>query len=673
MTTPSLSSVASPAIRPPPGWTEEVARRFLIGGWVVALWAALSTGLVLLTNLGAAPPLLAPIILTAAPLAAAVACLRAGQSGAPSLRMSWLHFAMGSGAIVLREVLQLAPPPGMDPASVRVIAFGLLLAAHLVIAAGAAMAIPPLRGRSLGGVLLLDLALVITAGALFALKLGAQHGGPAFEPVPMLRILSTHLSAALSMFLLGLMLVWRNPALQIAPVAGLVVGGVIFASGNAAITLMGPQPGQTSPWMNVLWLAGWAGLMFAGVSARALGPRWTPPNPGPVAAAMGGFLIPAGALYMGALGLDHALRPYVGADISLALWFLSAPLAVRVGLGLRAEVRRQEQGRELVNTRALAELSRALAGAVELKPTLHLATRWANRLTGARTAAILLLSADEETLEVSAISGLPAGALGQVLPAGDSLTGAVVRERRLRMVEEWPGGPEAPGREFALFGAGWSAVAPLLFRERALGVLVVAGRPRPFREERLEMLASLADTAAVAIENAQLFEEVKALSLLDPLTGLANRRALERDLAREFAAARRGRLLSAVLFDIDGFKRFNDTLGHIAGDQALRTLGGVLLQECRAMNLAARYGGDEFLALMSDTDSAGAETFAQRTRSCFCQAVAGAGAPLDLTYGIAEYDPSMDTPAQLIAAADRALYRAKGRSGSADAEPLTST
>ena len=203
------------------------------------------------------------------------------------------------------------------------------------------------------------------------------------------------------------------------------------------------------------------------------------------------------------------------------------------------------------------------------------------------------------------------------------------------------------------------AAAPLRYRNRVVGALAVMGR-RPFDRRQLELLGALADQAALAIENARLFEQVTALSLMDPLTGLANRRQLDRDLAREFAAAVRGRKLVCVLFDIDRFKEYNDKHGHLAGDEALRLFARALTSETRAMNLAVRYGGDEFLVLLADASAGGAEIFVRRVRQRFPPPGSiSALAELSVAAGFAEYRPEMSSQEELIAEADLALYQDK--------------
>ncbi len=629
--------------------------------WAVLGWLALALPAALLGLAASRPPVAQHALLTLAPAAAAAGCLWARGTAPPTLRPTWLLLALAGAAVALRElitvtelVLRAGPAPAMPN-----LVFFLVVGAHLSIGAGAVMAIPTLRSRALAGGLLLDSALVAVAAGLFMLQLAVQHG-TGVPLLPLLRVLGSQLATAFSLFAIGLVLVWGDPALPRTPIVGLVTAALAFGLGNTLLVLGLVPPGMGAR-LDPVWITGWMALAFAGLTARAL--RDAPPDraPGHLAAVVGGVLIPAGSLYVAALGLSSVLAPYLGAEIGLALWFLAAPLAVRVGQGLRAEVRRKAQGRELVQTRALVELNRALAAALELQPTLELVTRWARKLTDARTAAITLLSDDGNSLEVRAVSGLPPGAIGIVLPVEESFCGAVVRDRHPRVVHDWKRLGSAHPREIPLFAEESGAAAPLLFRERALGVLIVGGCDHPFDREQIAMLASMADSAAVAIENARLFEEVRGLALTDPLTGLANRRALEHELAREFAAAHRGRQLVIVMLDIDGFKRYNDTRGHLAGDDALRALGAVLLHETRAMNQAARYGGDEFVVLLAETDLHGAEVFAERMRWRFRNVLAATGGGLDLTYGIAEFDPSMSSPAELLSLADQALYRGKAR------------
>jgi diguanylate cyclase (GGDEF)-like protein len=203
------------------------------------------------------------------------------------------------------------------------------------------------------------------------------------------------------------------------------------------------------------------------------------------------------------------------------------------------------------------------------------------------------------------------------------------------------------------------AAVPLRYRDETLGVLWCIS-DYPLDATELALLGALAEQAAVAIENARLFHEVHILSLTDPLTGMPNRRQLEKDLYREFAAARRGRRLVVVMFDLNGFKQYNDRYGHLAGDEAIRMFANALTAEMRTMNMAGRYGGDEFTAVLADADRVGAEVFIERVRHRF----PGPNATLrenelGVAAGLAEYVPEMASPDELLAAADAALYREK--------------
>jgi putative two-component system response regulator len=130
-------------------------------------------------------------------------------------------------------------------------------------------------------------------------------------------------------------------------------------------------------------------------------------------------------------------------------------------------------------------------------------------------------------------------------------------------------------------------------------------------------------------------------------------------LDNEFAAAERGRLLSVVLFDLDHFKAYNDQWGHAGGDEALRAFANILAAATRRMDLSARFGGEEFLSVLTSTDTEGALIFAERIRAGLAAATLGTGGHLTVSAGLATYHPSMRSPDELLAAADQALYQAK--------------
>jgi len=172
------------------------------------------------------------------------------------------------------------------------------------------------------------------------------------------------------------------------------------------------------------------------------------------------------------------------------------------------------------------------------------------------------------------------------------------------------------------------------------------------------------DSAREAIDNLQAKARVlEEASQRDKLTGLYNRARLDAYLAEEFATAMRsGKPLSIVMADVDHFKRVNDTLGHQAGDQVLVVVAQALGGRLRPRDLAARYGGEEFVLVLPETDAAGAKVVAERIR----QRIEAARPPVEgglsvtVSCGCATLPPNrFSTSAELLAAADRALYAAK--------------
>ena len=220
------------------------------------------------------------------------------------------------------------------------------------------------------------------------------------------------------------------------------------------------------------------------------------------------------------------------------------------------------------------------------------------------------------------------------------------------------------------------------------------GERRTWTAAEMEFAGALADQAALAlaaIERRQLEKEqasvkselirARELALRDELTGLANRRALEKLLAEEVTRAlRHGRPLSILMADVDHFKAVNDTYGHPAGDEVLRELARILGQSLRSIDTAARYGGEELLMVLPETPGAEARRVAERIRTTVAEHVflvepEGAEPRLSLrvtvSLGIASVPQDADSPERLVEIADRALYDAKrqGRNRLVVADP----
>jgi diguanylate cyclase (GGDEF)-like protein len=168
---------------------------------------------------------------------------------------------------------------------------------------------------------------------------------------------------------------------------------------------------------------------------------------------------------------------------------------------------------------------------------------------------------------------------------------------------------------------------------------------------------------AIVFQAMELFEELDHIASTDALTGLLNRRAATTALQEAVARAHRQNTeLSLVIFDIDHFKRINDSLGHPAGDFALQRFANVLTSSCSGTDVAARLGGEEFLVVLLRSGESGARAFAERFSDALDFETANDVAPLSVSAGVAALDEVRGDADALMVAADRALYAAK-RSG----------
>lgn len=308
----------------------------------------------------------------------------------------------------------------------------------------------------------------------------------------------------------------------------------------------------------------------------------------------------------------------------------------------------------LADISAELELSRLLGSILERASQLLLAT-------GGELGRFIPETQEIEILTSHNMSGdykgvrlkLGEGAMGKVVKTGEAL---IIDDYQV-----W----EGRSQQFAKSPCRAVMAAPLVVRGRMLGAIsIMDTRPdHHFTPTDLNLLILFAQQAAVAVDNASLFDNVQRLATLDSLTGLFNRRHFFDLARREYErAVRYGHPLSAVMLDIDRFKRVNDTYGHAAGDHVLQSVARLLREKLREVDILARYGGEEFVILLPNTTLQGARQVAERLHHSVSKLEIhsnGARIQVTISLGVSQLGtrcPSLDA---LLECADQALYTAK--------------
>lgn len=206
--------------------------------------------------------------------------------------------------------------------------------------------------------------------------------------------------------------------------------------------------------------------------------------------------------------------------------------------------------------------------------------------------------------------------------------------------------------------------APMVHEGRVLGAISVGGISRHYKYEKT-MLSLIGDLGSIALHNNVLFSRVQEMANLDGLTQLFNKRFFMQRLSEEILKAEKGHYpVSLFIFDLDHFKKYNDTNGHQAGDEVLKLTGQILREMVRPDDTPARYGGEEFIVILPQTPKDGATIAAERIR----ERIANHPYPhrerqplkiVSLSGGVATFPDDGRTGGDLIEAADAALYRAK--------------
>jgi diguanylate cyclase (GGDEF)-like protein len=319
--------------------------------------------------------------------------------------------------------------------------------------------------------------------------------------------------------------------------------------------------------------------------------------------------------------------------------------------------------RQAAELDAVKRLTYTLTTNLELQTVLdNIVTEAMQLLKNARNAHIYLYQND--TLRFGAyLDGQGTRNKEFWVPRPDGVTYTTARGKEILIIENLRAHPlfeNAPSE-----WAGSFIAIPLMMSDSVVGVMNLSRwQPGPFSLAEQRLLKLLADQAAIAIINARLHEAVSRQALSDTLTGLPNRRALDRYIDHQVSRTNRhGRPFAALMMDLDGFKAINDTWGHAIGDRVLHDIAAFLASVSRASDFLARYGGDELCMLLPETDAAlavqVAENIRQRFSSYACFLPDGSACRMGISGGIAIYPTHARSASDLLRAADEALYRAK--------------
>jgi len=290
------------------------------------------------------------------------------------------------------------------------------------------------------------------------------------------------------------------------------------------------------------------------------------------------------------------------------------------------------------------------------------------QLLEAEKASLMMVDEEKSELVVKGSKGLIRDENEIRVKIGEAIAGWVAKEGEVLLVNEVE---KDPRFEKFLHPDKYKTTSfisiPLKVEQKVIGVMNVTDKlasTKVFTEDDLRYLSLIAHQTIAQIENIRLCERLSALAVTDPLTELFNQRYFQEHLTQEIMrASRYGHALSLIMFDIDHFKQSNDKYGHPAGDKVLKQATRVMRENTRHVDIICRYGGDEFMIILPDTDLEGAQFVADKIRKVIetqglTEAEDGLNLNITLSGGVGAYKKGL-SKADFISEVDKALYKAK--------------
>ena len=329
-----------------------------------------------------------------------------------------------------------------------------------------------------------------------------------------------------------------------------------------------------------------------------------------------------------------------------------------------------EELKRTVNALAIfSEIGKTLTSTLDIKEVLRIVLQKVSELMQPTSWSLLLLNEKEMSLRYEILINEPSVDRNERIPMGKGVVGWVAQSGKpILWPDPTPDHLYTPNADIPVSEDITSFVCvPLRSKGKPLGVIEIRRKGlgvASFREEDLTTLAVIADYAAIGIENARNFARVQELTITDDLTTLYNVRHLHTLLESEILrAARYRKKFSMIFLDLDRFKNVNDTYGHMHGSQLLRETAIVIQSHIRTVDYGVRYGGDEFVVLLPETDKRAAVQIAERLRAAVERNSFLRDKGLDVhftaSFGVATFPDDAQTKDDLIHMADEAMYRVK--------------
>lgn len=316
------------------------------------------------------------------------------------------------------------------------------------------------------------------------------------------------------------------------------------------------------------------------------------------------------------------------------------------------------------------ELGKALTSSLQLDQVLRTIMEKINEVLRPDTWSLLLMDTNKNELYFQIATGKGSDALRDVrIKVGQGLAGWVAQSGEAVVVPDTTKDSRFfPQLDEKTRTATRSIVAvPVRFRDQCLGVIELINCVGPegvFSQRDLALLEALADYAAIAIENARHVQRIHELTITDDCTSLYNARHLNFMLDTEIYRSHRYAFeFSLIFIDLDHFKNINDTYGHLMGSKLLSEIGEAIKEKCRMIDLAFRYGGDEFVVLLPQTSKENAIGVAKRLHKLIREHAwlkqPGLNVNITASVGVAAYPTDSRTKAELLHLADEAMYFVK--------------